>query len=83
MAYSIKLVQNAISDIEKMYNLPILDRRLTLAHIIEDPLTTIGKPIVAQHLITLAKANGIDETDPVVMALQDAKDYLEKSERWK
>ena len=83
MAYSIKLVQKAISDIEHNYALPVNDRGLTLARILEDPLATIGKPIVAQHLITLAKANGIDETDPVVMALQDAKDYLEKSERWK
>ena len=76
-------VQSEITKLENAYNLSAIDRRLTLAHIIADPIDSIGSSKAVQHLVVLAKANGVNETDPVVLALQETIPYLEKYERWR
>ena len=77
------LVQREITKLEDSYGLSVIDRGLTLAHIIEDPITALDSSKAVQHLVVLAKANGVNETDPVVLALQETIPYLEKYEGWR
>ena len=65
------MAHQIISKIADAYKLSKTDRGLTLAHIIEDPITTLNSSKAVQHLVVLAKANGVNETDPVVLALQE------------
>ena len=76
-------VQSEITKLENAYNLSAIDRRLTLAHIIEDPLASISSSKAVEHLINLARVSGVDETHPVIPALQETIPYLEKYERWR
>ena len=77
------MAHQIISKIADAYKLSKTDRGLTLAHIIEDPITTLNSSKAVQHLVVLAKANGVNETDPVVLALQETIPYLEKYEGWR
>ena len=77
------MAHQIISKIADAYKLSKTDRSLTLAHIIEDPITALDSSKAVQHLVVLAKANGVNETDPVVLALQETIPYLEKYEGWR
>ena len=77
------MAHQIISKIADAYKLSKTDRGLKLANIIEDHIDSIGSSKAVQHLVVLAKANGVNETDPVVLALQETIPYLEKYEGWR
>ena len=77
------MAHQIISKIADAYKLSKTDRSLTLAHIIEDPLASISSSKAVEHLINLARVSGVDETHPVIPALQETIPYLEKYERWR
>ena len=77
------MAHQIISKIADAYKLSKTDRCLTLSNIIADPIDSIGSSKAVQHLVVLAKANGVNETDPVVLALQETIPYLEKYEGWR